>query len=118
MFVTAMNMIPVGQLDGGHIGYTMFGHKKHNAIASISFIILLVLGLMGVFESFLEIYFGVGWTGWLFWAIILYFFIKIQHPPIPDETELDTKRKILGYISYFILIISFSPTPFILSLSI
>lgn len=118
MFVTAMNMIPVGQLDGGHIGYTMFGAKKHNAIASVSFIILIVLGLLGIFESVLEIHLGIGWTGWLFWAMILYFVIKIQHPPIPDDTELDSKRVSIGYLSYLILFISFSPTPFILSLSI
>lgn len=118
MFVTALNMIPVGQLDGGHIGYTMFGQKKHNAIASISFIILIILGMLGAFELALKIDLGIGWIGWLIWAMILYFFIKIQHPPIHDETELNTGRKILGYFSYFILIISFSPSPFILSLGI
>ena len=118
MLVTAMNMIPVGQLDGGHIGYTMFGQKKHDAIASVSFIILILLGLLGAFELAFKIDLQIGWIGWLIWGMILYYFIKIQHPPIYDDIELNTGRKIIGYLSYFILIISFSPSPFILSLGI
>ncbi len=114
MLITAMNMIPVGQLDGGHIGYTMFGHHNHYKIAVVSFAVLFVLGILGVIETFMEINLGIGWTGWLFWALILYFLIKLKHPPVPDETELNGVRKILGYLSYFILIISFSPSPFII----
>lgn len=116
LFVTAMNMIPVGQLDGGHIVYSMFGSKKHEAVASISMIVLGVLGFLGVMDNFLELDLGIGWIGWLFWAVILLFFIKIKHPPVRDFYILDTKRMILGYISLFILIISFSPTPFLVTI--
>ena len=115
MFITAMNMIPVGQLDGGHIGYTMFGGKAHYKIAVISFVILFVLGIAGFVEVFLESQIMFGWVGWLIWALILYFVIKLKHPMIPDNDQLDGKRKFLGYLSYFILIISFSPTPFMIS---
>jgi membrane-associated protease RseP (regulator of RpoE activity) len=116
LFITAMNMIPIGQLDGGHVGYTLFGKETHFKIAVVSFSILFVLGVLGIIESSFDLYFGIGWSGWLFWALILYFIIKIEHPPIPDDTELDFKRKLLGYFSFFILIISFSPTPFLITI--
>jgi membrane-associated protease RseP (regulator of RpoE activity) len=114
LFVTAMNMIPVGQLDGGHIIYSMFGSKKHEVIASISLIGLIVLGISGTINALFTVGFTFGWTGWLLWALILYFFIKIKHPPVTEFIPLDTKRKILGWIAIGILVLSFMPTPFIM----
>ena len=116
LFVTAMNMIPVGQLDGGHISYTMFGEKNHYKIAVISFAILMVLGLLGLIETSFNLKTNFGWVGWLLWALLLFFVIKLKHPIVPDESELDGKRKFLGYLSFIILIISFSPTPFMVSI--
>ncbi len=116
LFITAMNMIPIGQLDGGHIGYTLFGKVTHFKIAVVSFSILFVLGTLGLIESVLDVHIGFGWSGWLFWALILYFVIKIEHPPIHDDTELDFKRKLIGWFSLFILVISFSPTPFLVTI--
>lgn len=115
LFITAMNMIPVGQLDGGHIVYSMFGSRKHEIVASISMVVLIFLGVAGVVEYILEIGFTVGWTGWLFWAIVLYFVIKVKHPPVFIQRKLGKVRMTLGYIALIILILSFSPTPFILS---
>jgi membrane-associated protease RseP (regulator of RpoE activity) len=117
LFITAMNMIPAGQLDGGHISYTMFGRKNHLKIAVTSFVALFVIGLLGFVDSSLELGIGFGWLGWLLWAVILYFIVKLQHPPVYDESELDAKRKIIGYISFIILGLSFSPTPFIIRFS-
>lgn len=115
LFVTSMNMIPVGQLDGGHISYTMFGERKHYNISVVSFIGLFVLGITGMIEATLETNMGFGWSGWLFWALILYFIIKLKHPPVMDTTPLDNKRMILGYISFIIFILSFSPAPIVLN---
>ena len=115
LFVTSMNLIPVGQLDGGHIIYSMFGEKKHEAIASISFIIILILGFGSIISEALNLKFSFGWSGWLLWSLILYFIIKIKHPPVENFSELDNSRKIVGWISIIIMIISFSPSPFILS---
>jgi len=115
LFVTAMNMIPVGQLDGGHVVYSMFGSKKHEKIASISMVILLALGILGLIDSILELDIQIGWSGWLFWSLILYFIIKVKHPPVQYFEHLDKKRMIIGYFSLFIFIVSFSPTPFIIS---
>jgi len=114
LLITSMNMIPVGQLDGGHIIFTMFGNKRHFEISSISSIILLILGFGGVLDSILELNIGFGWSGWLLWAFILYYIIKLKHPPVFDETPLDKRRMILGYISLFIFLISFSPSPIVL----
>lgn len=116
LFVTTMNMIPVGQLDGGHIIYSMFGSKKHETVASLSLILLVFLGVMGFVDTLLELNLNIGWSGWLFWAIILYFVIKVKHPPVPNFEPLSNTRMILGYISLIILILSFSPSPFVLSL--
>jgi membrane-associated protease RseP (regulator of RpoE activity) len=116
LFITSMNMIPVGQLDGGHIGYTILGRSNHYIVSVISFAFLFILGVFGIIDSQFELNLGIGWSGWLFWALILFFIIKLEHPPIHDETELDFKRKIIGYISFFILIISFSPAPIVLTL--
>ncbi len=116
MLVTAMNMIPVGQLDGGHIAYTMFGEEKHFKVSAISTILLSVFGFAGILDSLLEINYGIGWSGWLFWAFILYFFVKLKHPPVPDVIPLDKKRMVLGYISFFIFVISFSPAPLMLNI--
>jgi membrane-associated protease RseP (regulator of RpoE activity) len=111
LFVTSMNMIPVGQLDGGHVIYSMFGEKKHFIVAQIWMGILLILGLLGVGDAFFNWKTGLGWTGWLFWGVILLFLIKVKHPPLLQFYELDAKRKIIGYFSLLILIVSFSPSP-------
>lgn len=116
LFVTAMNMIPVGQLDGGHIIYSMFGTKVHNNVSALSLLTITVVGVFGVVNAVLETNIGFGWSGWLFWALILYFVIKMQHPPVPYFEPLGKGRMILGWISIIILMLSFSPTPFVLTI--
>jgi membrane-associated protease RseP (regulator of RpoE activity) len=115
LLITSMNMIPVGQLDGGHISYTMFGNKKHFEISSIATVVLAVLGFTGTISELLKLNFGLGCSCWLLWAFILYFIIKIKHPPVSDNLPLDKKRMFLGYVSFFIFVVSFSPTPLVLS---
>jgi len=122
MFITAMNMLPVGQLDGGHISYTMFGEKKSYNFALITVSFLFISGFLALLHLIM-IYFGLefpgitkylemGWLGWLLWGLILRFVIKLKHPPINDDSKLNSFRMFLGYLSYLILIISFSPVPF------
>jgi len=116
LFITSMNMIPVGQLDGGHISYTMFGEENSYKVAVISFLFLFVLGIVGLVDSTMELGLDIGWSGWLFWAIILYFIIRLKHPPVPDPVPLGKGRMILGYISFIIFILSFAPAPIKLTL--
>jgi membrane-associated protease RseP (regulator of RpoE activity) len=115
LFVTSMNLIPVGQLDGGHVIYSMFGEKKHEAIASVSMILLLGLGIIGILSNSFKIGFELGWSGWLFWALILYFFIKIKHPPVMNFEKLSKSRITIGIIAMIIFFLSFSPTPFVIA---
>ncbi len=112
MLVTAMNLIPVGQLDGGHIAYCMFGRKYH-VIAQIALAGLTVLGLSG-FLPLVGIDWQFGWVGWLFWALVLALLIKfgrLGHPATDDETPIDPVRYRIGLICWFIFLLSFSPNP-------
>jgi membrane-associated protease RseP (regulator of RpoE activity) len=110
LFVTAMNLLPVGQLDGGHLAYTMFG-AHHRVIARSTFVIVLTIGLLGLVQFFSPS-FSLGWTGWLFWALILFFIVKLDHPPVLDETPLDELRRNIGWATFGIFVLSFIPTPF------
>jgi membrane-associated protease RseP (regulator of RpoE activity) len=119
LFVTAMNLLPVGQLDGGHMIFAMFG-KHHRKIARTFFFIILLIGLLGLVPLIPQKYLPwsnieIGWTGWLFWCAILFFIIKLDHPPVMDMSPLDTKRKIVGWLTIVIFIVSFSPIPFTVS---
>jgi membrane-associated protease RseP (regulator of RpoE activity) len=113
VFVTAMNLLPVGQLDGGHISFAMFG-GRHALISRVSFGIVLTFGLVGALPL-LGVNFPYGWTGWFFWALVLFFVIKLDHPPVEDDTPLDSTRMMIGWIAALILILSFIPTPFSIS---
>jgi len=116
MLVTAINLIPVGQLDGGHISYAMFGKGYHH-IAQIALVALTVFGLAGFLPE-VGIDFKYGYTGWLFWAMVLMLFnrvMKLNRPILEDETPLDPTRMMLGWICVTIFICSFSLTPFSLS---
>jgi membrane-associated protease RseP (regulator of RpoE activity) len=111
LLITALNMMPVGQLDGGHISYTMFG-EKHKYIAYTIFGLLIFFGLAGILPLIgLNISFGS--ANWLVWAILIFFVIKIKHPPIVTDIHepLGTFRTILGWISFIIFVLSFCPIP-------
>jgi membrane-associated protease RseP (regulator of RpoE activity) len=112
MLVTAMNMIPVGQLDGGHISYCMFG-KRYHVIAQVSLIVLTTLGLSS-FLPMVGIQWNYGWPGWLFWAIVLALMIRVgrlHHPSTDDESPIDERRYIIGLCCWLIFVVSFSPNP-------
>ncbi|NJD56849.1 MAG: site-2 protease family protein [Nitrospirae bacterium] len=96
-FVTSLNLIPVGQLDGGHIAYAFLG-KAHLWLSRILLGVLLVLGLL-LFE------------GWLIWAVLL-FFLGSKHPPILyPEIPLDPGRRAVGIMAFIIFILTFIPVP-------
>lgn len=98
LFVTAMNLLPVGQLDGGHIIYSVIGKKAQY----LGMILVGAMFLAGIFW----------WTGWLVWALLVFFIIGPQHPPpLNDLVPLNLGRKILAYVMIFIFIVMFMPNP-------
>ena len=98
LLVTSLNLIPVGQLDGGHIIYAIFGDRQRE-VAWMVVGMLLVLGI-------------VGWEGWLIWGGIL-LILGVRHPPvIYDWGELDNRRLAVGYLAMLCFALTFTPIPF------
>jgi len=97
ILVTMLNLLPIGQLDGGHIMYALLG-KNQRKVATVATLGLIPLG-----------YFL--WPGWFVW-VALVLLIKIGHPPtLNDPVPLDTRRKLIGWLAMFIFILSFTPVP-------
>ncbi len=130
LFVTAMNLIPIGQYDGGHLVYTLFG-ERHRDIARASFIILIALGLPAILDSLIReiasyfVHQPVGqvipfaqysWTGWFVWALISYYVVKLYHPNIQDDAPLDARRTLVGWVTILVFILCFSFAPFTITM--
>ncbi len=99
LFVTSMNLIPIGQLDGGHVAFAVFGQKRRYLYIPI-FGALLALGLL--------------WLGWYFW-VLLAFFIARRDPVIQDSlTPLSVRERIYAVVPLIILILTFVPQPFVI----
>jgi membrane-associated protease RseP (regulator of RpoE activity) len=98
LFVTSLNLIPVGQLDGGHIAYALFG-GKHIYLSNLLIIIMILLGLLL-------------WEGWVIWAVLL-LILGLRHPPVLYwEVPLDYKRRFIGWLAFVIFVFTFIPVPF------
>ncbi len=96
IFSTALNLLPVGQLDGGHILYALIG-EKHRLTSKIFIAALIPLGL---FYSWM----------WLMWAIVLAI-IGMRHPAIFDVSKMDANRTRLAWVALAIFILSFTASP-------
>ena len=92
LLITSINLLPAGQLDGGHIFRAFLGEKQKWA---------------GWIAVFIMVF-----TGWFFFAIIIMFMMGMQHPPpLNDATPLDIRRKLLFFVALIILIICYIPYP-------
>lgn len=166
LFFTALNMLPVGQLDGGHILYSLVGPKWHARIARGFVVLLLISGSIGLMvdqtpgmveikeflgpfvwfalaailfgylnkvfngnhkwiapvllaivvisagaKAFPELSSTIGYSGWLIWCLLIVFLIKVEHPPVYVNHSVDTRRKVLGILSFVIFILCFSIRP-------
>ncbi|MCA9563568.1 MAG: site-2 protease family protein [Myxococcales bacterium] len=97
MFVTALNLLPVSQLDGGHIAYCLLG-KRQNRVAPFIFVGMVAAALF----SF------SGWTA----ICVLVFFIGVQHPPACTHIPVTGRSRTIGLITLAIFVLTFIPTPF------
>lgn len=111
LLITSLNMMPIGQLDGGHISYAMFG-DKHKYVAYFFFSALLIFGLLGLLPL-LGINTTYGSLNWLVWAVLIFFVIKVKHPRTfgDDEEPLSFSRMLTGWFTFFIFVVSFCPVP-------
>ncbi len=96
LFATSLNLLPLGQLDGGHILYAASGHLQRR----LALPFWLALALLGFY-----------WQGWLLWCVIV-LVIGLRHPPVYDESlPLDRKRQALAWVALVIFVLSFMPVP-------
>jgi hypothetical protein len=98
MFATMLNLLPGGQLDGGHILYALWP-RLHKTISYVTVASLLLMGLLPAL-----------WAGWLLWAGILLVF-GTRHPLVPLSPSLDGKRKWLACVALLIFALTFMPAP-------
>jgi membrane-associated protease RseP (regulator of RpoE activity) len=98
LFVTSLNLLPIGQLDGGHIVYGLFGRNSR-------IVYLVAITVM----AFITVFYNPGW----FLLLILIILFGFRHPPpMDDQTPLDWKRKLLGGFVFLAFFVSFTPAPF------
>ena len=105
LFVTALNLLPASQLDGGHVIYALFGrrHRTISRLVVLGCILMVVVPLL-LGKSF--------WSGWLFWAVMLFAF-GLGHPVTADvDTPLDPMRRFAAWATIALFIVTFSPVPF------
>jgi membrane-associated protease RseP (regulator of RpoE activity) len=98
LFVTSLNLIPIGQLDGGHIAYA-FLRERHRTLSIVLVVTLFVLGLFF-------------WNIWAVWGALMVV-LGLRHPPVIYwEVPLDRKRRVVGVLALVIFVITFMPSPF------
>jgi membrane-associated protease RseP (regulator of RpoE activity) len=103
MLVTSLNLIPSGQLDGGHAIYSIFGDRIHFLTGRIAFVVMITMTILG--------WFLYNSPGGLLFVILLAVMMRIRHPAPLDTTPLDFNRKIVAVLTLLIFILCFVPFP-------
>lgn len=98
LFVTALNLLPIGQLDGGHVTFAVLGPAART-IGRCAIVVLVGLGILGSYM-------------WLLWALLGWKVIRTTHPPVVDPDDpLDRPRRWIGWASLVLLLLTFTPVP-------
>lgn len=106
LMITALNLLPVGQLDGGHVARALLGPSRARAVGHATMFGMVALGLFV-------------WSGLLFWALLVFFIAGAPGmPPMEDVTPIDTRRRALAWFSFALLALILLPFPHALSPSI
>jgi len=95
-FITSLNLMPIGQLDGGHILYSLIG-KKQKYAGWFTLCALIILSFI--------------WPGWGLWVVITLLILMIAHPPIREAAPLSFKEKAAGWFCMAVFILTFIPVP-------
>jgi membrane-associated protease RseP (regulator of RpoE activity) len=96
LFVTSMNLLPIGQLDGGHIAYALLG-RRSEAVGRWSNRLLFIIGFFS-------------WQGWLVWAVLTRL-MGVRHPPVAEEGPLTPGRRLVAAVSLACFFLTFTPAP-------
>jgi membrane-associated protease RseP (regulator of RpoE activity) len=99
LLVTCLNLIPAGQLDGGHILSTLIGQQRLRRLLPVIVVLLGVLGLV--------------WSGWWLWAFLLLMLGRMQSETLDEITPLDNRRRLMGVAMFIIFLLVFSPVPLV-----
>ncbi len=100
LLVTGLNLIPAGQLDGGHVFYVLFGKKWTQRIFPF-----ILVGLVGL---------GFFWQGWWLWAFLLFLLGRVHAEPLDDITPLDIRRKVMAVLALIVFLFTFTLVPLML----
>jgi membrane-associated protease RseP (regulator of RpoE activity) len=99
LIVTALNLLPIGQLDGGHISHALFGSRGARGISMVAMISLFLLALFV-------------WPGLMFWAFLVFFIAGTRDAPAANDlTPVGAPRTLLGYFTFLILLLIIVPVP-------
>jgi len=96
LLVTALNLLPTGTLDGGHVIYSLLGDRVRRAFP----LILLALGALGFV-----------WSGWWLWALLLLWLGRVYAEPLDMVTPLDPKRRVWAVLGMVLFVLVFTPVP-------
>lgn len=99
LLVTCLNLIPAGQLDGGHILGSLIGNRR---LARLLPVIMILLGLLGMV-----------WSGWWLWVFLLLLFSRTQVETLDEITPLDKRRQWMGLVIFIIFLFVFIPVPLV-----
>jgi membrane-associated protease RseP (regulator of RpoE activity) len=103
VFMTSLNLLPVGQLDGGHVTYAILRQRGHRAVAMASYISVIALAMYSVRD---------GMWNWVVYAALLTLVIRMGHPPVVDEDQpLGAARILVAIIGLLVFVLSFMPFP-------
>ena len=97
LLVTALNLVPAGTLDGGHVVYSLFGEKARKAFPYL----IVIMAILGIF-----------WNGWWLWAFILFWLGRVNAETLDQITPLDSNRRMVAIFVIVLFVLVFTPVPF------
>jgi membrane-associated protease RseP (regulator of RpoE activity) len=98
LLVTGLNLIPLGQLDGGHVAYVLFGKKARQLFWPA------IIGLIGLAAL-------TSTPMWFIWVVLLYFLGRYHAVPLDDVTALDSRRRLIAFFTLLLFVLVFTPVP-------